>query len=192
MPKLIIAPSLPTIIQEASSLALEGFSPLHDYKIFINATNLKGVTMRAQPVLNRRFFRKKHRCYKIDVQPQPAFGGDFNLGNLPKEVLIGWLAHEFGHLIDYLDRTWYGLVKMGIAYSLLPIYRAGVERRADLFAIKYGYATQIQRTKRFLLNESNIPNRYLNRINKYYMSLEEIDEILLNQERKLPGADTIL
>ena len=148
--------------------------------------------MRAQPLINARFFTKSNRAFKIEIQTRPAFDPSFKMENLPENVLIGWFAHEMGHLMDYLNRPWYDLIKLGLAYAILPIYRIGVERRAHLFAIEYGYAKYIQATKHFILKESNIPDYYRSRITKYYMTPEEIEEIVLQRKQIETKRDSVV
>ncbi len=148
--------------------------------------------MRAQPIINSSFFSRNKRAYKVEIRTRPQFSEGLKMKDLPEDVLVGWFAHEFGHLIDYLNRPWYNLVKLGIAYLTLPVYRMGIERRADLFAIEYGYVDYIQATKKFILEESSIPDRYLNRINKYYMTPEEIERITLDRKKTETDRDAVI
>ena len=179
-------------IKEAFTGAWRGFEPLHQHRIYLQVGRMQNVTMRAQPIIDWNFFDRSKRSYKVEIQPRPKFDPNFKLEELPLEVLIGCFAHELGHVMDYLQRPWYDLIKLGIAYTTLPIYKAGVERRADLFAIEQGFAPQIQATKQYILTESNIPDYYLNRINKYYMTPEEIEEIVLQQKGRSIERDRIL
>lgn len=182
---------IPEPIRAACLKAWEKFKPLHRHEVWIRPRNMKTVTMRAQPWLNRNFFFSARRGYHIDYQPFPSFGNIQSMQEVPEEVLVGWFAHEFGHLIDYLSRGWVNLIGFGMAYLWMPVFRTGVERRADLFAIEYGYGDAIQRTKAFILKESNIPDVYLNRINRFYMSPEEVSQVVLDQDEKT-SRDSIL
>lgn len=179
-------------IAQAFEEAWAGFQPLHQHPVHLKIGSMQNVTMRAQPLINWNFFSLSKRSYQVEIQPRPQFDPNFKMEDLPARVLVGWFAHELGHLMDYLSRPWYDIIKLGIAYSTLPIYKAGVERRADLFAIEQGFAEQIQATKKYILEESNIPDYYLDRINKYYMSPEEIEEIVLERKSGSVARDSLL
>jgi hypothetical protein len=71
----------------------------------------------------------------------------------------------------------------GWAIGYSPTFRLGAERKADLFAIEHGFAEEINATKRFLLEDSNIPNSYKERLSKYYMTVEEVERIVLKRSR---------
>lgn len=55
------------------------------------------------------------------------------------------------------------------------------ERTADTFAVAHGMAKYILATKDFILNNASIAQHYKARIIKYYLSPEEIME-LVNQQ----------
>ncbi len=179
---LSIEKRIPEALQEAFLVTWKGYPALHEHPITLKYSSMKAMTMRAQPLLNVNFFSKVKRSYKIEVQPRPEFDRSLKLENLKQNVLIGWFAHELGHIMDYRDRHWSSLIKMGMAYALLPTFRIGVERKADIYAIENGFAEYIQATKHFILKESNIPDKYLSRINKYYLTPHEVEQIILGRD----------
>lgn len=165
-------------IRQAFLYTWQGFGALHQHAVYLIAKDLKGVTMRAQPIIDTNFFFPSKRAYKIEFQPGFILDNSLKLNQLPYEVLVGWMAHEFGHLMDYVYRSWYDLAKIGFGYATFPIYRSGMERRADLLAIDCGYGDYIIKTKNYLLESSNIPMTYKVRLDKYYMTLEEVQAII--------------
>ncbi len=180
---LVVAEDFPDKLKRTFAKAWTFYDSLHSHKIELRHLTLNNVSMRAQPKLNLHFFSKKRRQYKIEIQNRPQFEPSLKMEDLPEDVLIGWFAHELGHIKDYLNRSWLNLIKMGIGYLAFPAYKIGVERRADIIALEHGCVDYIQATKRFILEKSNIPDKYLGRINKYYLSPEEIEEIVLMKDK---------
>ena len=178
-------------LQSAFRQAWEGFPDLHHHKIIVKHRDLKKVSMRAQPIVDQNIFKKGHRSYQIEVNQKLIFQDDRKLYQLPHAVLVGWFAHELGHLKDYQSRSGFGLLRLGIAYSLLPAYKIGVERKADLLALQNGFGPYLERTKRFLLREGGINPAYLARLKKYYMSIEEINRLMEERERSLRLPHTV-
>jgi hypothetical protein len=41
---------------------------------------------------------------------------EFSMADVPSEVLIGWLGHELGHIMDYREKSALELVKFGARY----------------------------------------------------------------------------
>ncbi|HKK77741.1 MAG TPA: hypothetical protein VJ953_21865 [Saprospiraceae bacterium] len=140
------------------------------------------MTMRAQPKVNWRFFSRKRRSYQIDIQSSTRINESVNVSDLPEDVLVGWFAHELGHVMDYLNRSWPNMLRFGLGYLLFPTFRIGAERKADIYAIEYGFAKEIMATKLFLLNESSIPNSYKDRLTRYYLTPEEVEMMVYNKE----------
>ncbi len=152
----------------------QAFEELHQNKIFVRFKALKKTNMRAQPVPNLRFWSKKTRQYRITISDHIELEQYFNLEELPGKVLKGWFAHELGHITDYSDRSAFNLIKFGIGYLFFPTHRIGTERRADIFAIEKGFSEYLVETKKFILQHSKLPNDYKSRIEKYYLSVEEV------------------
>lgn len=92
--------------------------------------------------------------------------------------MIGWLGHELGHIMDYQNRSWFNLILFGIKYLFVEKHIVEAERAADTFAVKNGMYTYILKTKNFILNHSELDETYKLRIKKYYLSPEEIMEIV--------------
>lgn len=101
---------------------------------------------------------------------------------LPRQVLVGWFAHELGHVVDYHRRSFIGLLWFILGYVLFPTHRAGAERRADLFALEKGFGKELMATKLYILEQSGLPDSYKERIKKYYMSPDELELLLLENE----------
>lgn len=168
-------------VKETFLQAYASFPTLHSHPITVRRIPLTRSTMRAQPIINLQFWNKQKRHYRIDVSNHTELEHHVPIPDLPRDVLVGWFAHELGHVIDYQNRSAFGMIRFGIGYLLMPTFRIGVERQADIYAIDRGFAEYLLATKTYILEQSSLPNHYKRRIQKYYMSPDEI-ALLLNRE----------
>lgn len=167
--------------------AYAGFPELQDNEVVLEQLPIRGFTMRAQPIPTWSGVSRSSRSYRVQLSNHLEIARHIVPAELPEEVLVGWFAHELGHVVDYHRRTPLGLLWFLLGYVLLPTYRAGAERRADLFAIERGFGPELMQTKTYILEQSKLPPRYLNRIKKYYMSPDELEEHLNELEEETPG-----
>lgn len=171
-----------SFVQQCFAKAWEGYPPLHSHAIWLHRLHLKDMTMRAQPRVTWHFFSRKRRRYRVDIQDHTRINEAINVSSLPEDVLIGWFAHELGHIMDYLHRSWSNMLRFGLGYLFFPTFRIGAERKADIYAIEYGFAKEITATKLFLLEESSIPNSYKDRLTRYYLTPEEVEIMVEKKE----------
>ncbi|NJC25540.1 M48 family metalloprotease [Neolewinella antarctica] len=167
---------------------LETYPELTDRRIFLRKINMKRSTMRAQPVANGRFFRRATRDYRIDFSSHLDVTEHVKIQQLPKEVVVGWFAHELGHVVDYLHRPSLGMISFGLGYALWSRYMRAAERRADQIAVNHGFGSEIIATKNYLMSHSTLPEHYKKRLEKYYLSADEIEGLILawNEDREMP------
>lgn len=161
--------------------AVAGFKTLENNTIILSQKSTPKTNMRAQPVLNAHIFNKQKRTYKIEMSNHPNFAQYLKIAELPEIVLVGWFAHELGHVMDYFHRGVTNMIQFGLGYWLFPNFRIGAERKADLYAIENGFAKEILATKKFILDHSSLPAIYKKKIEKYYMSPDEVN-LLLEQD----------
>ncbi|OAV44352.1 hypothetical protein [Lewinella sp. 4G2] len=157
---------------------------LHQYPalagrtVYLRQLNMKRSTMRAQPVLNRKFFRRATREYRVDFSSHLKVTQHVKIHKVPKEVVVGWFAHELGHVVDYLHRPALGMVSFGLGYALWSRYMRAAERRADQIAVNHGFGQEIIATKNYLMGHSTLPPHYKKRLEKYYLSADEIEGLI--------------
>lgn len=161
--------------------ALQGFPPLRDRHISLVQRPISKTTMRAQPVLGISFWLKPKRRFKVEINNRAKIGSMIQMEDLERPVLIGWFAHELGHIMDYLERGPMSMIGFALGYLFFPTFRTGAERRADLYAIDYGFADYILATKKFILEQSELSNTYKRRIERYYMSPAEVALLVENR-----------
>jgi hypothetical protein len=179
-------------LKECFRIACGGFPALHNHKIIVRKIAMGKTTMRAQPVINLSFLKRKKRQFYVDFSARLSSNQDLKVEKLPRKVLIGWFAHELGHVMDYLDRSAFQIVGFGIGYILHEHFRIGAERKADLYAITHGFADYIIETKKYILEQSSFPDSYKRRIETYYMSPDEVALMARNEEAKSLRMDQIL
>lgn len=178
----------PSELKQAVQKSLSFYPELKDTEIhFRYARQIKHSVMQAQPKINTLFRTRAKRAYVIRMRRTFSMEGEvFALSELPFEVLVGWLGHELGHVMDYLNRSLPSMVAFGTGYVFSPNFVKGAERTADEFAVSRGMGSYIQATKNFILNHSDFPERYKEKIRKLYLSPDEIMEIVLEHEMPQP------
>lgn len=176
---------IPNSITKEVRLALSYYPQLVNTPIaFVFKKKIKKSTMLAQPDFKSVFNPRKKRKYRILISENINIAGqDFKTVDIPENVLIGWIGHELGHVMDYQNRSSLNLLWFGIKYAFSDSYLKEAERAADTYAVKNGMEKYILDTKHFILDNADIDENYKTRIRKYYLSPEEI--IVLVNERDL-------
>lgn len=111
------------------------------------------------------------------------------MSEVPSEVLIGWIGHELGHIMDYRNKSAAGLVIFGFRYLTSSSYLKEAERAADTYAVNAGMGDYILATKDFILNHSHLSESYKERIARLYLSPEEIIVLVNQLEEELEKAE---
>lgn len=172
--------TIPESIRPEVETALMYYPELKDTPIrFKFKKSIKKSTMQAQPEFASFFKGRKHRGYVILISEKFHIEGEqFAITDVDEEVMIGWIGHELGHVIDYKDRSAFGMFIFGMKYLFSKMHIKEVERSADTFAVEHGMYQYILATKNFILNNSKITPKYKARIKRLYMSPEEIMELV--------------
>ena len=178
---------IPDSIKEEAEIALSYYPELEDAVIeFGFKKDIKKSTMLARPKVSSFFKRRKYRAYEILISEKFKISGQvFKTVDMPKEVMIGWLGHELGHIMDYQDRNRMNIIAFGIRYLFFDKYIAKAERTADSFAVESGMEKYILATKEFILNRSDLDQKYVSRIKKYYLSPAEIMDLIRERDSVL-------
>ena len=175
---------IPKSIQKEVKIALMHYPELKDIPItFKFKRNIKKSVMQAQPTFGALFKSKEERNYTILISEKfKITGEEFKTVDVPSDVLVGWLGHELGHIMDYQNRSGFNLIGFGFRYVFLKEYVKKAERAADSFAVSHGMSQYILKTKRFILDNSAIHPTYKDRIKQYYLSPDEIMEMVKQQD----------
>ncbi|RXG12300.1 hypothetical protein DSM03_10671 [Leeuwenhoekiella aestuarii] len=177
---------IPLSIEKEARIALSYYPQLADTNISLKFKNdIKKSTMQAQPVFKSLLRPRKKRDYVIFISKKVKIEDEaFKITDIPSDVLIGWIGHELGHIMDYRDRSSLGLIWFGLKYLYFPKFIREAERAADTFAVAHGMGEYILKTKDFILNHAHISEIYKARIKRLYLSPEEI--MILINENKIP------
>ncbi|PZD79532.1 hypothetical protein [Mesonia sp. K7] len=171
---------IPKIIAPEVEKALSFYPELKEVPItFKFKDKIKKSTMQAQPKYKSFFVSKENREYIILISRKFHIEHEeFKITDMDKEVLIGWIGHELGHVMDYKDRSAIGMLIFGLKYLFSSVHIKEVERAADTYAIQHGMYKYILATKNFILDNTHISPKYRARIKRLYMSPEEIMELV--------------
>ncbi|WP_430468214.1 hypothetical protein [Winogradskyella ouciana] len=174
-----------SIINEVNT-ALSYYPALENTSIeFRFKKNIKKSTMQARPTFGSFFRSRKNRKYVILISETFKISDkEFMTRHIPKDIFIGWIGHELGHIMDYQNRSKLNLIWFGIKYLLSDNHIVEAERAADSFAVAFGMEDYILKTKDFILNHAEITQTYKDRIQKYYLSPEEIMELVKQRDEK--------
>jgi hypothetical protein len=173
----------PDSIKKEVELALNYFPQLEYVNItFKFKVNIKKSTMQAQPDFKSLFTPRSKRKYYIFISEKFKISGqEFETVDIPSDIITGWIGHELGHILDYEERGTLNLIWYGIKYLYLENHIRDAERSADTFAVNQGMEDYILKTKNFILNHADIDPNYRKRIKKYYLSPEEIMQLVQNR-----------
>jgi len=176
---------IPETVKAEVRAALEYYPQLKDVEIdFEFRKKIPHSTMQAQPKFKSILKSKSKRAYVVKIAEKIKIEDEiYYTKDLPADVMIGWIGHELGHIVDYQQRSNLGMVWFGIKYVLSDNYIVEAERAADTYAVRQGMAEYIIKTKRFILEHAKISEDYKLRIKKYYLSPEEI--LMLAEEENV-------
>lgn len=178
---------IPENILDEAILALSHYPELEDVKIeFKYKSNIKNAFMQAQPKFADLFKGKEDRSYYVFMSSKLLIENEeFSMADVPSEVLIGWLGHELGHIMDYRDKSGMELVQFGARYITSENFIRKAERIADTYAINHRMGRYIFATKDFILNHSRFADSYKERKARLYLSPQEI-LVLVNSLEEEP------
>lgn len=167
---------IPQLLREEVLLALSYYPELltTSIRFMIVDPAIKNSVMQAQPEFASMLLPWKERGYVIKIS-RFFRGGQKQLPieTIPQNILIGWIGHELGHIMDYIHRSGWEMARYGFGYAVSRRYLMKAERKADLFAIGHGLGDKIVATKNFILDHADLPERYKDKIRRLYLSPEE-------------------
>jgi hypothetical protein len=174
---------IPTVIEKSVLRALSFYPELENTSInFIFKKNIKGSVMQAQPLFKTLFGKRANRIYKINISALfKLTHSAIPIHQIPEDVMIGWIGHELGHVMDYENRNTFGLIAFGLSYAFSRRYLKDAEIEADTYAVNHGLGKYIVETKNFILDHAELPQSYKDKIARLYLS----PDVIVEQIRKL-------
>lgn len=175
---------IPSVIAQQVHAALAYYPELKETAIrFVFTPRLKRSVMAARPIVGSLFRNRRKRAYTILINPVFKLKHTVDpVRQIPDSVLIGWIGHELGHIMDYERRNTWSIAAFGISYGLSKRYVRKAERVADTFAINRGMGHYLVATKNFILDHADLPQRYKAKIAELYLSPDDIMELVIQLE----------
>ena len=129
--------------------------------------------MQAQPNSDFVFRNKGNRKYKVIVNKTSDVNGMY-YKDLSFNSLVGWIGHEFAHILDYSKMNNTDLISFIASYVFDKDKMKKTERRADKETIKHGLGIQLLDGANFFHRNKKISRKYKEKKKEYYLSREEI------------------
>ncbi|EIM76655.1 hypothetical protein A3SI_09328 [Nitritalea halalkaliphila LW7] len=168
---------VPDELREVVVETLRFFPELQEVFIrFEFKERIRGAKMLGQSQLGSLFVdRKDNRKYKVKLTRfLPDGDGLMPVEDVPKEVLMGWIGHELGHIMDYLNRSSVGMMRFGLKYMTSQRHMVDAELAADAYAIGCGLGEEILANKHYILSNPYFSEDYKEKIRDLYMSPTQI------------------
>lgn len=168
--------NIPLEIREAVLKALSFYPALKNIKIdFIFKDRIHKSFMQAQPRFTSMYGIRKRRSYIVKIRSAFSLNGEqIPVHSLPKDVLIGWIGHELGHIMDYMRKNNWSMILFGLNYYFSRSFIITAERAADIYALNHGLGGYLLTTKDFILHKAGMSENYISKIKRLYFPPEEI------------------
>jgi hypothetical protein len=153
-------------------VALRHYPELKDVSIKVDLKKISA-TMMAQPTYSFLFHRKEKRHYQIIVNRTQANNGMY-YKDLTFNSQVGWIGHEFAHILDYTQKTNKQLLVFISKYVSSKKELKKTECEADRIAIRHGLGKQLLEGTTFFYSNKRISKSYREKKKSYYLSPEEI------------------
>jgi len=179
--------NIPDEIRKVTLVALSHYPELVDVEIdFELLDNIRGSVMQAQPKIGSLLFNKKsNRKYRVKISRHLELDDEWMpIEEVPDNVLLGWIGHELGHVMDYLERGRFNMMAFGVRYVTSNSFVTRAEITADSYAVAVGLGNNLVDTKNFILNNDRLPEAYRNKIRDLYMSPGEIMTLVEVEEEE--------
>ena len=175
--------NIPVEIEQNVLTALSYYPELKETPINFNfKVHIKSSVMQAQPLFFSLLGRKKNRRYQININRYfKLIHTQMPIEKIPDVVMIGWIGHELGHILDYESKSNAAMVSFGYKYVADPAFVKHAEMVADSLAVERGMGNYIVATKRFILDHADLPQAYKDKISRLYLS----PDVIVEQVKKL-------
>jgi len=180
---------IPKVIENEILKALSFYPELERVPLdFVFKQDIKKSVMQAQPKIKTMFSARKNWAYQINISALFKLTHTaIPIHQIPSDIMIGWIGHELGHIMDYHNRTIFGMIRFGFGYLFSTKYIRQAEKTADTYAVTHGLAYYIIETKNFILNHAELPERYKQKIARLYLSPDDIVEQVRLLEEQRPA-----
>ena len=168
--------AIPDEIELECLTALSYYPELKNIKIIFQFGSPVS-TMVSRPTLKSIFRSGNKRVYQVIIRKPGISKNGLEWSELSFNSLVGWIAHELGHIVHYSHKTSGGVLFTGIKYAF-PGYRRRMERFTDNLVIQHDLGYALLDGTNYTINYSNATPHYKNYLFKYYLSPIEIKEAI--------------
>jgi hypothetical protein len=166
--------TIPPAYEEVILKVLSHYPELKDVHITFKLADKHPIPYSTMPALKTVFREGKKRKYIISILEEadlPVRQALFK--NLPAEAQMAVIAHELGHVLQFIDHSPAKLVKTAFMNS--NVYdRRDLKREADLHAIKHGLGFELY-----------VHSMFIRKIPGYVQLRKEIDTDYLKPQEIL-------
>jgi hypothetical protein len=162
--------------QEQAQIAMSYYPELKGAQIEFVRKDIK-TTMAARPKMDFIFRKKENRTYRIFIDTDVKGEQGLLLSDVPFNAQVGIIGHELGHVADYEEKTAFGVVLTGIGYLFHP-FRKKLERKVDEITIAHGLGYQVEEFSKYVLDESNVCERYKRYKRKIYYKPKQLSTLI--------------
>ena len=149
---------------------LSYFPELKHTKIRFKKAKLK-TSLTTRPTFISLFFRrKKNRTYIVRVDDRKD---KIRVKDASFNAQIGVFGHEFAHIVDYSQRSIFGIIGRGLAY-LSKKKKEEFEKSIDRMTISHGLRIQMFEWAKFVLNSPKGSEKYKIFKREIYLEPNEI------------------
>lgn len=165
----------PAFFQEAVAIVQGYFPQLQKVHIAFSTRDLSKV----------KRFSTMLRCHPISLGSPRRYGiivnSNFNgleldVREIPATALVGLLAHEFAHIIDYEQKGTGKLIVMFARYRWSKTARRKIEHQIDGMVIDCGLGTELKAWAQYTMFDSNASDAYKRLKRDIYLSPLDIQE----------------
>ena len=152
------------------------FGELQNTKIIFKSAKIS-TSLNARPtILSLLFRRRTKRTYVVRINCSEK-DSIITLDEVPKEAVVGVIGHELCHIVDYHQKSFWGVLGRGFAY-LSKKKKSRFEKEIDSVAISRGFGEGVYSWSDYLLNHSDATKKYKEFKRLIYLEPEEIKEIM--------------
>ena len=134
--------------------------------------------MASRPAFKVLFQSKENRTYNVCINNSGRLK-DALFSEINFNEQIGVIGHELGHITDYTRKSNWQIISTAFKYLFIPKYKIKLEAQTDISTINQGLCWQLYDFDNFLINKSTVSERYKKHKKKFYMSAQQILEIIM-------------
>ncbi len=158
---------------------------IHEVKMYypeLNHTNIiftfKNIhaTAQVRPTFKSFFKKKGNRTYIIIFNKNIRNAGV--LWEYSDSAKIGIIGHELAHICYFIEKSAGVICIDAVKYIFSNSFHAKYEKNTDVLCIKHGLGKNLYKRCTEKLNHSNFNEKYIRQFKKYYLSCEEILDLL--------------